>query len=203
MTSAVVLAGGASRRFGGDKLLADLDGSPLLHHALHALAAVADPIVVVLAPDAPEPPIPGALASAVSLARDPDLHQGPLAGVAAGLLALADLELPGDAPAIVVGGDMPHLVPGVLALLAATLEADPATGAATLEADPACVLPLALRPSLARPSIDALLRSDRRALLALLDSLPTAVVPAAAWRALDPAGRTLDDVDTRADLERR
>jgi molybdopterin-guanine dinucleotide biosynthesis protein A len=203
MTSAIVLAGGASTRFGGDKLLADLDGRPLLQHALEALAQVANPIVVVLAPDAPEPSIPKALAAAVVFARDPDRHQGPLAGVAAGLVALADLDRGHDAASIVVGGDMPHLVPGVLARLAAALDANPAMGVVTLEADPPSVLPLALRPSLARPAVDALLRSDRRALLALLDTLPTAVVPAAAWRALDPSGRTLDDVDTPADLDRR
>ncbi len=97
---------------------------------------------------------------------------------------------------------MPHLVPEVLALLAAAIDADPASGAATLEADPPCVLPLALRPSLARPAVDALLGRDRRALLALLDTLPTAVVAADSWRALDPRGRTLDDVDTPADLDR-
>ena len=171
MTSAIVLAGGASRRFGGDKLLADLDGRPLLHHALDALAAIANPIVVVLAPDAPEPPIPDALAAAVASRAIRPRHQGPLAGVAAGLPALADLDRGHDAPSIVVGGDMPHLVPGVLALLAAALDAEPATGAATLEADPPCVLPLALRPSIARPAVDALLGRDRRALLALLDTL--------------------------------
>ena len=202
MTSAIVLAGGASRRFGGDKLLADLDGRPLLHHALDVLATIANPIVVVLAPGAPDPPIPGTLAGAVSFARDPARHQGPLAGVAAGLRALADLDRGHDAPSIVVGGDMPHLVPEVLALLVAALDAHPASGAAMLEADPPCVLPLALRPSLARPAVDALLGLDRRALLGLLDALPTAVVPAGAWRAIDPSGRTLDDVDTPADLDR-
>ena len=65
------------------------------------------------------------------------------------------------------------------------------------------MLPLAVRPSIAGPVVDALLRDDRRALRALLDRVTVAVVPAATWRALDPDGRTLDDVDTPADLERR
>ena len=108
--------------------------------------------------------------------RDAIAHGGPLAGLAAGLVALADIDRGFDGPAVVVGGDMPQLVPAVLALLAATVDADPAIGGASLEADPPCVLPLAIRPSLAHPVIDALLREDRRALRALLDRLPMALV---------------------------
>lgn len=200
MTSAIVLAGGASTRFGSDKLLADLDGRPLLHHALEAVATVANPVILVISPDAPPPPIPGSLANQVTLMRDDIAYGGPLAGLAAGLVALADLDRGFDAPAIVVGGDMPYLVPGVLALLAATVDADPAIGGASLEAHPPCVLPLAMRPSLAHPMVDALLREDRRALRALLDRLPMALVPAAGWRALDPDARTLVDIDTVGDL---
>lgn len=45
---ALVLAAGASRRFGGDKLAADFRGEPLLHHALRAaLAAPVDRVIVV------------------------------------------------------------------------------------------------------------------------------------------------------------
>src|SRR5439155_1482988 len=49
--SGVLLAGGASRRFGADKRVALLDGKPLFHHPLRALAAVCDEVVVVIAPD--------------------------------------------------------------------------------------------------------------------------------------------------------
>ena len=202
MTAAIVLAGGASTRFGGDKLRATLDGRTLLDHALEAVGSIANPVVVVIAPDAPSPPVPAALANRVTVMRDGVAHRGPLAGLAAGLVALADLDRGYDGAAVIVGGDMPHLVPAVLELLAAAVDADAAAGAATLEVDPPCVLPLAVRPSLAGPVVDALLRDDRRALRALLDRLAVVVVPATAWRAIDPDGRTLDDVDTPADLDR-
>lgn len=202
MTSAIVLAGGASTRFGSDKLLAELDGRPVLHHALDAVGGIANPIVLVIAPDAPPPPIPAGLEHQVTIMRDAILHGGPLAGLAAGLVALAGVDRGFDGAALVIGGDMPHLVPGVLTLLAAAVDRDAVIGGAVLEADPPCVLPLAIRPSIAGPIVHALLREDRRALRALLDRLPVAVVPAVAWRAIDPDARTLVDIDVPGDLGR-
>ena len=202
MTSAIVLAGGASTRFGSDKLLAELDGRPVLHHALDAVGGIANPVVLVIAPDAPPPPLPPGLERQVTIMRDDVLHGGPLAGLAAGLVALADIDRGYDGAALVIGGDMPHLVPGVLELLAAAVGDDALIGGAVLEADPPCVLPLAIRPSVAAPIVHALLREDRRALRALLDRLPVAVVPAAAWRAIDPDARTLVDIDVPGDLGR-
>ncbi len=196
--AAIVLAGGAARRFGADKLAADLDGRPLLHHALEAVAAVADRIVVVVAPAAPQPSVPAALAGRVAFARDAESFGGPLAGLASGLAAL-DTE---TGIAVVVGGDMPTLVPSVLSLLIDKLVADETLVAATLEADPPSALPMAVRPRAAAEAAAALLEEDRRALRGILARVPSIVVPAAAWRALDPDGRTLRDVDAPGDLQR-
>lgn len=194
---AIVLAGGASSRFGSDKLAAELDGRPLLHHTLSAVSQVAHVIVVVIAPGAAEPVVPDRLDLRVEFARDAGTHRGPLAGLAAGLSA------PGTANAdiaLVVGGDMPWLEPAVLRLLAQRLAANPDAGVATLEADPMPSLPMAVRAATARPWVDGLLADDRRALRGLLDRLPGLVVPAMAWRALDPAANTLRDVDRPGDL---
>src|SRR5205823_2623550 len=47
----VILAAGAGSRFGGDKLVASLQGRPILHHVLDAaVRAGLDPIVVVEPP---------------------------------------------------------------------------------------------------------------------------------------------------------
>ena len=194
--AAIVLAGGASSRFGSDKLAADLDGQPVIHHALAAAADVADAVVLVIAPDAPEPPLPPGLASRVVIARDDALHQGPLAGLLAGLAACP----PDTEVAIVVGGDMPSLQPDVLRLLAAAIAADPSLGGATLEADPPAILPMVVRPSVASPATAALLAENRRALRGLFTAVPWFVVAAAKWRALDPDARTLRDIDTPEDL---
>ncbi|HEY5628207.1 MAG TPA: NTP transferase domain-containing protein, partial [Candidatus Limnocylindrales bacterium] len=84
--AAIVLAGGASSRFGGDKMAALLDARPILHHALAAAAEVAGTVVVVLAPGADTTSLPAGRSRLV-VAHDPETHQGPLAGLAAGLSA--------------------------------------------------------------------------------------------------------------------
>lgn len=195
--AAIVLAGGASSRFGGDKLEANFEGRPVLEHVLRAAAVVANPIVLVVGPDDPVPMLPGDLGVDVVLARDAVAHRGPLAGLAAGLAALPR---PFDV-ALIVAGDMPSLVPLVLDLLAGALARDPSLGVACLEADPAAPLPAAVRPSVAGPAADALLAADRRRLRGLLAAVPSAVVPAVEWRAIDPGGVTLRDVDTPDDLQ--
>ena len=54
MTGGLVLAAGGSSRFGSPKQLAEVDGRPLLQHAVEAVAAVeaVDDVVVVLGADA-------------------------------------------------------------------------------------------------------------------------------------------------------
>ncbi len=209
---AIVLAGGASSRFGSDKLAASLDGRPLLHHALEAVGVVADRIVVVIGPEAPSPSVPQDLAARVVFARDAAAHGGPLAGLAAGLAAAvtpaADeppriaLVVGGDARlALVVGGDMPALVPAVLRLLVERLAAEPALDAMTLAAPRPAPLPAAVRPDAVLVAVDAILASGgRRSLLAPLGIVRSATLAAEEWRALDPEGDTLRDIDTPADL---
>jgi molybdopterin-guanine dinucleotide biosynthesis protein A len=193
--AAIVLAGGASTRFGADKLAAMDRGRPVLHHALEAVAQVADPVVLVLGPAAEVPRLPSGMGSSVRIARDREPHQGPLAGLAAGLAALP----PGVDRVIVVAGDMPSLVPGVLAALLDVLGADGRTVAVRLESDPVSPLPLAVDPAVAGIAERQLARG-RRSLRGLLDEVSAAVLPAASWQVLDPQGITLRDIDTPEDL---
>lgn len=188
--AAIVLAGGASTRFGSDKLAATLGGRPLLSHAVESARAVATRVIVVVGPEDPAPPIEG-----VEVVRDAVAHAGPLAGLVTGLEAAR-----AGARVLVLAGDMPTVRPDVARLLLTALD-DAAIAAARLEVDPPHPLPLAVRAAVALPAARALLAANRRALLALVDSIPTTVVPASAWRALDPAGTSLHDVDTPSDLD--
>jgi molybdopterin-guanine dinucleotide biosynthesis protein A len=193
----VVLAGGRSSRFGRDKLVVPLDGVPLVIRAIRALAAVVDDVVVAAAPGWT---LPDAVDHAdehrdVRVVADSDVHGGPLAGLATGLAVTR-----GDM-VLVVGGDMPTVESSVLTLLAARLDASSG-------ADLACLasvggpqpLPIAIRRRAGERTAAALLRSGERRLMALLERMSLVVIAEAEWRALDPHGGSLLDVDLPADL---
>ena len=185
---AIVLAGGRSSRFGRDKLAEPIDGRPLLYYPIVAVRALTDEIVVVAAPDADL-----AVPEGVTLVHDSRPFEGPLVALDAGLPASRADRV------VVVGGDMPTLVPAVLGRLIAALGAD--ATAAILEVDgPRAILPLALTREPAHAAVRRLLDAGERRLGALLDVLDVRIVPSADWRFDDPDGRTLRDIDTPSDL---
>lgn len=189
-----MLAGGGSTRFGSDKLAVPVEGVPLLHHPILRLAEVCREVVVVVAPDAPEPSMP--LAVPVRLVRDASEGQGPLAGVLAGLSEV------GTDWALVAGGDMPTLQTSVL-LEMLRVGGEAGVDAVVLQdGDRLRPLPLVLRSRPAREAAHALLHAGERRLRALPDALHTAAIDEATWVSLDPRRATLRDVDEPGDLER-
>jgi len=104
--SAVVLAAGQSRRMGStNKLLAQLNGEPMVAHvAGQALGSAAGEVVVVTGHEAEK--VESALAGLdVSLARNPQYAQGLSTSLAAGIGAVD----PQASHAIVLLGDMPGI----------------------------------------------------------------------------------------------
>jgi len=105
----LILAAGAGRRFGGRKQLAELDGRPLLEHAVQAMTATpVGRVVVVL----------GALVEEVTATVD--LHgaepctcarwdEGQAASLACGLAELAGCEA-----VVVTLGDQPRMSPDAI-----------------------------------------------------------------------------------------
>jgi CTP:molybdopterin cytidylyltransferase MocA len=102
----IVLAAGAATRFGSSKQIVQLDGRPLLEHAIRALSSSpVERVVVVL----------GAGADEVMAAVDPHgaafrvcgrWDEGQSASLACGLAELADCDA-----AVVTLGDQPRLSP--------------------------------------------------------------------------------------------
>jgi molybdopterin-guanine dinucleotide biosynthesis protein A len=189
----VVLAGGRSRRFGRDKLAEPYGDGVLLHRPVLAIGEVCDEVVVVIAPDAPEPEMPAGVE--VTFARDAEAEMGPLAGLIAGLTAAS------EGWAVVVGGDMPELQsPVILEMLRAGHETG-AVAVALSDGGDARPLPIVLRVGPARVAAERLLATDRRRLRDLLADVHTVVIDEPTWTALDADRRTLLDVDEASDLE--
>lgn len=106
MRAGVIVAGGSSTRFeGGDKLVADLAGVPMIRRVADRLVDVIDELVVNCREDQRE-----AIAAAmdgypleVTFALDPEPDLGPMAGIRTGLSATT------AEYAFVAAGDMPFL----------------------------------------------------------------------------------------------
>ena len=186
----VVLAGGRSSRFGRDKLEALIDGRSLLSNAIDGVTPASTEILVIAAPDA-APRLP----ASATLIHDPVAFEGPLAGVASGLRAAH------ESIVFVVGGDMPTLVGAVVESMLVALDV-PGVEAVVLEHEGrARPLPIALRRESALGAADVLLADGERRLRALSEALEITVIPETTWRALDPYGMTVRDIDTPADLD--
>ncbi len=188
---AVVLAAGASTRFGSPKLLAPLGGRAVLQHVLDAIAAagLADVVVVL-----------GAEAASIEPAMawrgerrvvNPRPEDGLSSSLRLGLDAAA--EAPGADAVLVVLGDQPMVRPGVIRALVAV--ADSPGAAAAQFVRPRYAADAAPNPVLVRRTAWALaagLEGDW-GLGPLLANRPELVVEV-------PVEGANPDVDTPADL---
>ena len=174
--TAVVLAGGESRRFGSDKLAAPLRGTTVLDHLLRSLPA-RWPVVVV----GPERPT----VRPVTWASENPPGGGPLAGIEAGLAVVA------SGFVVVVAGDMPDAGVAAPDLVAGLRAQPPDVAAVVAQDDSGHANPLfaAYRAAAVR---DALPRTARNRPAKLLLALP--------HRLVSVEGRAAHDVDTRSDL---
>ena len=154
------------------------------------MRSIVTEILVVTAPDM-SPDIP----NDALLVHDDQAFEGPLAGVAAGLDA-TDADI-----VVIVGADMPWMVPAVLARLVRALDDEDADGAVLDEGGTRRPIPMAVRHSVAERLVGALLSSGEQRLRALSDGLSLAVIREDEWRKDDPNSLTLRDVDTPADLD--
>lgn len=110
----IVVAGGRSLRFGeADKLVAELEGRPLIDRAVEAVsrATRTDPVVATRDGEHAERLADAIDASAVTFVHDDSAYEGPVAGVSA---ALGHVDTPW---AFVCGGDMPWLSPRAIRLV--------------------------------------------------------------------------------------
>ena len=178
----LILAGGASRRFGRDKALADVGGRSFVEYVFEALDAHADRMLIATGPTYRPYPV------SARAVLDPVPDGGPLAGLAAGLdeaatpwllSAAVDLPLLTEAALLPLVADVPEAIDAVVALDAAGRR------------QPTCAL---WRVATVRPVVRDHLGAGRLALGALLDRL--------AVRDVTLDGRALRNVNLPGDLPR-
>jgi CTP:molybdopterin cytidylyltransferase MocA len=110
----LVLAAGEGRRFGGPKQLAEVDGRPLVEHAVRALRAQLDRVVVVLGARAGEIAA-GADLHGAEMVVCADWDEGMSASLRCGLAALG----PVDEVAVTLA-DQPFITSAAIARVLAT-----------------------------------------------------------------------------------
>lgn len=204
-STAVVLAGGASTRFGSDKTAVLLDGVTLLDRVVEVARMVTDEVLVV-GPRA---------VSGCRQVVEPSPRRGPLGGLAHGL-AHVDSSV-----VLVLAADHPHLQPELLRSLlrrlvdggavdASSARAG-AEGRAGVAAPVDAVVPMrdgrpeplvaAYRTDVG-PVAEQALAEGGRSMRALLDRLRVDWWAEEEWRRIDPTGASFDDVDEPSDLHR-
>ncbi|MEY2503947.1 MAG: molybdenum cofactor guanylyltransferase [Verrucomicrobiota bacterium] len=104
--SALLLAGGESRRMGRDKATMDFDGRPLWKRQLETLQTL-DPEKIFVSARTP----PSWLPDEVGLLLDDPPSRGPISGLTKALAAMGTTHL------VVLAADMPFLVAGELRYL--------------------------------------------------------------------------------------
>lgn len=118
--AALILAAGASRRFGADKRLHEVGGKPLLAHTLARYREVFEQVGVTLRPGEEEVERLATATGALPITA-PDAHLGQGRSLAHGVAALADSD------GLVVGlGDMPFVQADTLRAIANALAQGPA-----------------------------------------------------------------------------
>ena len=187
--SAIVLAGGRSRRFGRDKASADLLGLPLLQRVLDRLAGLVDDCVLVVRA---EQQLPALRASRFRVAEDLFPNAGPLGGLYTGLKVVAADH------ALTVACDMPFLEPGLLAELVRLGE----HYAAVIPVYDG--LPQPLCASYSKACLPVLLRYLEAGVYQLrdaVDALSPCYLEPEVWRRLDPDALSFLNINRQEDLE--
>ena len=198
--TAIVLAGGRSRRMKADKAALDVGGRTLLEHVLDQIEPFFDEVLVSISPGqkpalaagAAEPPRPrskkrsGGSSSAPRFIEDETPDLGPLGGILSGLKSAA------NEACAVIACDVPDIdLPLLRTLASATCGSE-----ITVPVGPSGLYePLfAIYRKSVIPQITALLGSGERSILPLFGRCRTVVVQ------FEDAGR-IRNLNTRADYE--
>jgi len=188
--SAVILAGGDSRRLGIDKALLELDGQTLLSRVVQKLAPLSDDVIVVTnSPEDYEH-----LALGVRFVPDERPGEGALMGIYSGLTAAT------YPSALTVASDMPFLNMSLLRVLVDKIAGHDAV---VPRLEGGLLEPLhAVYRKQCLPFMASVLAQGRRRIAAFLDQVDVFYVEQPTIDRLDPLGLSFVNVNTAADWKR-
>jgi len=187
--SAIVLAGGESRRLGTKKHLLQFGGQTLLQIIVDRLSQVSDDIIIVTSPrDEAELGVSGARVIADGIPG-----RGPLSGLHAGLQAATSDR------ALLVAVDMPFLSVPLLRHLS---QLEPNADAVVPEVAGNVEPLLAVYARTCLPAVEDLLTRDGASMRDLLQRMDTYLVPEAEIRSFDPSGLSWFNLNTPEDVDR-
>ena len=195
-SSAIILAGGLSSRFGQDKGLLQLEGKPLVRHVLNAVGNVVDEKIVVVSRREQVDKYQKATGACVSILVDRDNTHSPLAG------ALTGFEEAHGEYSLLLPCDTPFASRDILLLL---LELCPGRNACIPRWPNGYVEPLqaVYRTESAVQASSVVLRAGKLNVQAMLDTLQCVrYVSTLVLQQLDPELRTFFNVNTPLDLKR-
>lgn len=190
--TAIVLAGGRSRRMGREKAALVLAGHTLLQRAVDAASGAACAVVVVGAPGRALPAVTTPLR--LTLVTDEEEGVGPLAGIVAGLEAVQ------TPVTLVVACDMPFVEPALLRLLTAVVRDGASVAMPIVDGQPQ-PLCSAVRTDVLSALREAL-ADGARAASVLADLSGARLLSPADWGAADPRGSSFVGVNTPEEWER-
>ena len=183
--SAIILAGGQSRRMGCDKALIAFEGKPIIVHVIDTLRELSDDVLVV----SNRSEVYASFGARV--VPDADPPSGPLGGISVGLAA-AQHDL-----AIVVACDMPFLNTQLLrSLVERAVNVDAVVPLTGDRFEP--LHAVYRRACLA--AINLHLAGGDRRVISFFDEVQVKAVPETDWRLIDPTGRSLANLNTLDDL---
>jgi len=189
----VILAGGASRRFGSPKALAVVGGRRIVDRVLDALEAAVPEVVV----SSNEPWLYGDLEVDVV----PDRHAGigPLAGIHAGLLHAVERAWPGI---LVVACDLPGVTTPLLRAIRHTAAFSPAQAVVPESLDRRGAEPLcAFYGVECIPAVEAMIAEGDLRAHRLLERVSAARIPLADVQAIGDPRVLFHNVNTVSDLD--
>lgn len=181
----IVLAGGASSRFGSDKARALFEGQPLFARVCTALAATCDEVIAVAAPGRELPPVPVPL----RIVADEHPGAGPLGGLITGMKAAAGGRV------FAAACDLPLLDAATVTIIASALERPGAAAAVPRVAGRLQPLAAAYAIAACQPPFEAAFAAGERSLHGALHHIAFLELEAAG-----PMALALRQANTPAEL---